>query len=293
MAESQPAPEGEPTIEEARRMMRGGLAEALQQTAANYVMPICWITTEGGRPRIVDNGSAFLLDCGTGPFLVTAGHVYEAFCNELGTQQDAVCLLSDMRFDPISRCIAHDAAYDVATFRVTAEEIQTLRGNGKHVLTGSQTAWPPQPPTVGRGAFFVGFPGGGRSIRPFRRRNLVEMDWHGYTTLAVADGVSATDITLVLRHDAAYDIYSRPEPPPSSAMGGCSGAPLLTFVEQRSVFSWRLGGIIYESESMIVKAARADCLNADGTINAYPDPMEYVRQEQKRRGREQARRMDS
>jgi hypothetical protein len=65
-------------------------------------------------------------------------------------------------------------------------------------------------------------------------------------------------------------------------MGGCSGAPLLAFVEQRGVFSWRLGGIIYESGSMIVKAARADCLNPDGTLNAYPDPMEYLRQARKR-----------
>ena len=273
-------------------MMREGLAEALQQAAANYVMPICWIRAEAGKPRIVDNGSAFLLDCGAGPYLVTAGHVYEGFCKDRKAHPDTACLLGDMRFDPESRCIAHDAVYDVATFRISPDEVQALRSNRKHVLTGSQTAWPPQPPTVGRGAFFVGFPGDGRSIRPFRRRNLVEIDWLGYTTLAVADGVSTTDITLVLQHDAAYDIHSRPEPPPSSAMGGCSGAPLLTFVEQRGVFSWRLGGIIYESESMIVKAARADCLNPDGTINAYPDPMQYRRQEQKRQEREQARQKD-
>lgn len=270
-------------------MMGEGLADALQQVAANYVMPICWITVEAGKPRIVDNGSAFLLDCGAGPFVVTAGHVYEGFCNGLKTRPDTVCLLSDLRFDPVSRYIAHDIAYDVATFRITPEEIHTLRDTGKHVLTGSQTTWPPQPPTVGRGAFFVGFPGDGRSIRPFRRRNLVEIDWLGYTTLAIADGVSTTDITLVLQHDAAYDIHSRREPPPPWAMGGCSGAPLLTFVEQRRVFSWRLGGIIYESESVIVKAARADCLNPDGTINAYPDPMAYLRLERKRREQEGAR----
>jgi hypothetical protein len=281
VTEGDPAPEGQPTIEEAKRMMREGLADALQQAAANYVMPICWITAEAGKPRIVDNGSAFLMDCGAGPFLVTAGHVYEGFCKAIAAQPDTVCLLSDMRFDPVAACIAQDVAYDVATFRITPDEIQTLRRKGKHVLTGSQTSWPPQPPMVGRGAFFVGFPGDGRSIRQFRRRNLVEIDWLGYTTLAVADGVSETGITLILQHDPANDIHSRPEPPPLWAMGGCSGAPLLAFVEQRRVFSWRLGGIIYESKSVFVKAARADCLNPDGTINPYPDPMEYLRQERK------------
>lgn len=81
-------------------------------------------------------------------------------------------------------------------------------------------------------------------------------------------------------------MHSRAEPPPLWAMGGCSGAPLLTFVEHRSVFSWRLGGVIYESESMFVKAARADCLNPDGTINRYPNPMEYARLDRKRRERD-------
>ncbi len=246
MTGSDPTSEDQPTLEEAKRMMRGGLAEALQQAAANYVMPICWITAEACKPRIVDNGSAFLMDCGAGPFVVTAGHVYEGFCNAIAAQPDTVCLLSDMPFDPVAARIAHDVAYDVATFRIAADEIETLRRNGKHILTGSQTAWPPNPPTRGHGAFFVGFPGDGRSIRAFRRRKLVEIDWLGYTTLAVADGVSETDITLVLQHDPANDIHSRQEPPPSWAMGGCSGAPLLTFVEQRLIFSWRLGGIIYE-----------------------------------------------
>jgi hypothetical protein len=63
--------------------------------------------------------------------------------------------------------------------------------------------------------------------------------------------------------------------PSDWALGGCSGAPLLTFVEQRGIFSWRLGGIIYKSSSLILKASRADCLNPDGKLNRYPDPMAY------------------
>lgn len=129
-------------------MMREGLADALQQAAANYVMPICWIVAEAGKPRIADSGSAFLLDCGDGPFLVTAGHVHEGYRSTLVAQSDAVCLLSDMRFDLANRCIAHDVAYDVATFRVIPKEVKALRRNGKHVLTGSQALWPPQPPAV-------------------------------------------------------------------------------------------------------------------------------------------------
>src|ERR1700691_4222807 len=61
----------------------------------------------------------------------------------------------------------------------------------------------------------------------------------------------------------------------ATPLGGCSGAPLLTLVDHNSIYSWRLGGIIYESSQTIVKVARADCLNQDGTLNPYPDPMAY------------------
>lgn len=89
--------------------------------------------------------------------------------------------------------------------------------------------------------------------------------------------MSETDITLVLEHDEEFDVGRRPTVPDDWALGGCSGAPLLTFVEERGVFSWRLGGIIYKSNGLLLKASRADCLKPDGTINPFPDPMAYRR----------------
>jgi hypothetical protein len=268
----------QPTQEEAVRLMRGGLAEAMRDLAARYVMPICWITASERKPCILDNGSAFLLDCGAGPFLVTANHVYQGFRAAKDEHPDAICIVGDIRFDLSARIIASDPAYDVATFHVTRDEIDKLAkyANGKIVLTGSQASWPPAPPAIDRGVFFVGFPGDGRMMRPYRGNLLVEIDWLGYTALAVASGVSVTDVTLVFEHEHDFDVGLRSRAPGDRALGGCSGAPLLTFVEQRGVFSWQLGGIIYESISFILKASRADCLNPDGTLNRYPDPMAYL-----------------
>jgi hypothetical protein len=267
----------QPSREEAIRLMRSGLAEAMRDVAASYVIPICWITARNGKPLILDNGTAFLLNCGAGPFLVTANHVYRGFRAAKEEHSDAVCVVGELRFDPVDRLISFDAAYDVATFRVTQHEIETLAryAGGKLTLTGSQSSWPPAPPAIDRGVFFVGFPGDGRKMRPYRGNSLVEIDWLGYTALAVANGVSATDITLIFDHEHDFDIGHRRTIPTDWALGGCSGAPLLTFVEQRGVCSWRLGGIIYESSKVILKAARADCLKPDGTLNAYPDLMAY------------------
>lgn len=52
--------------------------------------------------------------------------------------------------------IAAHARLNIATFRVTAEEIAAL---GKTALTGYQRQWPPLPPQQDRGVYFGGFPG--------------------------------------------------------------------------------------------------------------------------------------
>ncbi|MES0404065.1 MAG: hypothetical protein ABUJ93_11280, partial [Hyphomicrobium sp.] len=75
----------QPSREEAIALLKGGLGKALVNVAANYVMPIYWVAAQDGQPLIPGNGSAFLLDAGQGPFLVTAGHVFEGYrrCREI------------------------------------------------------------------------------------------------------------------------------------------------------------------------------------------------------------------
>ena len=271
-------PDDQLSVDEAIRFMKSGLAKALMETAAKYVIPIFWLAARGGKPMVIDNGSAFMLDCGEGPFVVTAYHVYQGYRASRERYPDAISMLGDVRFDLDARHIASDPAYDVATFRICADDVSRLSkyANGKAVLTGSQRSWPPAPPQVDRGVFFVGFPGDGRQMRPYRGHSVVEIDWLGYSALAVANGVSNTDITLIFDHEHDVDVGLRPEIPSDWALGGCSGAPVLTFVEQNGIFSWRLGGVIYEASGVILKASRADCLNPDGTLNRYPDPMAYL-----------------
>ncbi len=161
-------------------MMRGGLAAVMRDIAASYVIPLFWITAVGGKPEILDNGSAFLLDCGSRPFLVTANHVHKGFLDANQESPDAFCVVGDVRFDLAERMIASDRPYDVATFRVMPDEIERIKkyASGKQVLTGSQAKWPPEPPQRERGVFFVGFPGDGREMRPYRGGGKVEIDWN-------------------------------------------------------------------------------------------------------------------
>lgn len=269
----------QPTRDQALAMFRAGLDKAMRDTAAQYSIPICWIHAHCGKPNIAGNGTAFLLDCGTGPFLVTAGHVYQGFLDTRGRHADTVCFLGAVKIDLQDRLIGRDDAFDVATLRILPEEVSQLSRQGKYVLTGSQSSWPPAAPTVDHGVFFVGFPGDGRTLLPYRGGNLVEIDWNGYAALAVATAVNDTSITLWFERDSEFNIESRPVAPPDWALGGCSGAPLLNFIETRGVYSWQLGGIVTEASGHILHVARANCIEPDGQIRSHPDLMAYKRRE--------------
>ena len=51
------------TRAQAIALLKKGFDKALQMVAGQYVMPICWIAAEKGRPLILGNGSAFMLCC--------------------------------------------------------------------------------------------------------------------------------------------------------------------------------------------------------------------------------------
>ena len=55
-----------PTSEQALALLKLGLDKALKMVAAQYAMPICWIAAEKGRPMILGNGSAFMINAGSG-----------------------------------------------------------------------------------------------------------------------------------------------------------------------------------------------------------------------------------
>src|SRR5262249_10188981 len=120
-----------PSREQAIALLKKGFDKALQMVAAQYAIPICWIAAEKGRPLILGNGSAFMVAPEGEPFLVTAHHVYAEFCSARGARTDTVCLLGDLiRFPLQERLIASDPVYDVATFKVTPQEIEYLKRCG-------------------------------------------------------------------------------------------------------------------------------------------------------------------
>lgn len=261
--------------EEATALLRSGLGEAELKMVASFVAPIFWARPAPGGGVEIDNGSIFFLDCGDGCFGVTAAHVItgrggyrEATERDLRT----VCQIYSEPFNPEERLIDLDDEVDVATFKVSRDEVRSF---GRTVLTGHQSSWPPAPPQEGRGVLFAGFPGCERRLVGPR-----EIDWGIYGACGIATSVSDRDVSCQFEREHWIDVMGKGLPPEGFKMGGVSGGPLLTIVEHKGIRSHRLAGVIYEGPHPdqeedpattfgleVLRARRADFIFPDGMID--------------------------
>ncbi len=229
---------------------------------------ITWLFWRGrsriiGGPPIVHNASAFLLDCGRGPFVVTAGHVFSHFVRDKRRAQRIVLQLGNIAFDLEERLIdsGHDRRIDIATFRIEAAEVSQL---GKKIVIGTEGAWP-QPPNKGEVVFFGGFLG---SQRVAIASNEVSFGLH----LGMTPVSDFTDhqIRCRLERENWVDVRRLGLPLPGYDLGGVSGGPLLAPVYLNEKWSWRLAGVISEAQMLkeyeAFTAVRAHFILPDGKI---------------------------
>ena len=153
------------TEDEARQLFTGEFGKKLIEATRNYCVPIFWSTPENHQWRVNNAGTAFVVGTGRRTIIVTAAHVYEYYLARRSECVDVCPQLGDLYFPIEERVIGYlgSEAIDIATFRVTPEEIHVL---GRRVLQGKETYWPPPSAEVGDAALFVGFPGLQRTDKP-------------------------------------------------------------------------------------------------------------------------------
>jgi hypothetical protein len=230
---------------------------------------ITWLFWRGphriiGAPPVVHNGSAFLLNCGRGTFVVTAAHVFSQYMADKQRTQRLVSQIGNVSFDFEERLIdsGEDRRIDIATFHITAGEVAALE---KKVVLGTDGTWP-NPPASGEIAFFGGFLGNQRvAIGP----NEVSFGLH----LGMTPVSDFTEHQIRCRFDRRYwvDVRGLGLPLPGFNLGGVSGGPLLspTYFDNR--WSWRLVGVISEAQMLreyeAITAVRAHFILPDGRIH--------------------------
>ena len=250
---------------EATKLMKGGLGRAELQFAASIVAPLGWVWRQDGK-KCIRNGSTYFLDCGSGPFAVTAAHVLAGYREAKRAHGKVSCQVGDLVIDPEARLIDFDASLDLATLKISAKEIAAI---GKTVLTGHQRSWPPAPPKEDRGIYFAGFPGHERLWI-----SEGEVSWGVLMGGGVATSVSDRDVSSQAERENWIDVLGRGLPPIGFDMSGVSGGPMLSVVEHAGIRSWRLAGTIYEGPGKgeiegfeVVRARRADFITPNGTLD--------------------------
>jgi hypothetical protein len=215
-------------------------------------------------PLLPRQGSVFFLDCGRGPFAVTAGHVFERFVEDRQSRRVRSCQIGNIEFDPEERLIGRGShlGLDIATFRVTPDEIAAV---GKRAVQGVDGAWPP-PPQPGEAVFFGGFPGDERDqIGP----QQVVFGLHS----AIPRLTSFTDHQLCCQLDRSswVDVRGLGLPPVGYDLGGISGGPMLKPIFIDGAWRWRLVGVISEAISVKgferVTAVRAHFILPTGRLS--------------------------
>jgi hypothetical protein len=240
-------------------------ARSMHNAGGEHVAWLLWSAQDEDKPTPLEyrQGSMFFLDCGRGPFAVTAGHVFGQFIRDREERRVRGYQLGNIGFDLEERLIdwGRDKKIDIATFRITREEIAEI---GKKVVAGTDGAWPP-PPNVNEVVYFGGFPGAER----------VEVATREFSFGLHSGMVPLTDMTeyqVCCRFDRRYwvDVRGLGLPPIGYDLGGVSGGPMLQPIYRDGLWGWRLVGVISEAitveEFERITAVRAHFISPGGHI---------------------------
>ena len=244
------------TKKEAISLLKSPFGSEILKTVSSYVAPLFWSRREYKTLSIQGNGSIFFLRPNDISFAVTANHVYQKYITDKKSYTNIFCQIGDILFPLEERLIDINEELDIATFRITSDEIRKIN---KIELS----MWPPSLPDIGKGVLFAGFPGHERF-----ELSSHEVSFGIYAALGTATTVSERNITCQFKRKDWVEITEFALPPKGYSLNGLSGAPLFTVIERDGLWLWALGGVIYEFSPNIeiIMASRADNILADGSL---------------------------
>jgi hypothetical protein len=258
-------------IDEARALLRSGLGKVEIEFVSSITAPIWWVERGANDQRRLRNGSSFFLRIDDGLFCVTAAHVITALLTSKTSGVVQACLGPQIDIDIENRLIDLDPEIDLATLRVSDDEIASMH---KFPLSGQQRTWPPNPPVLSGGVLMAGFP-------------ETEQRWVGNREISlgvvgigsIASSISERDVASQIEREHLMDMIGKGLPKANYDYSGMSGGPLITVVENAGIRSWRLGGIIYSGPNIsndpdvsiegfeLIRARRPDYLLPGGAID--------------------------
>ena len=262
--------------DERKAALADGMGEMFSRMANRHVTWIWWTRDTDELTDVLGHGTAFILDRGQGPMLVTAGHVYREYLAHQREHGSLYCQVANAKVSDLSKLLIacgnvhiplpdEGPEADIATFRMNPAAVDRVG----LIPISALGDWP-APPAPGQNVMFAGYPG---QERIFLSPNEIDFGFHSGMTGART--ITERQITMLIQREFLLDWTGHGVPPAGYGLGGISGAPLLVPEYRDTGWYFRLGGVISEAPEArapedvlfeMVAADRAEFILPDGRI---------------------------
>lgn len=253
-------------IEDAKQLAAGVLGEKLAKFPLLFAKAAFFGQRPSKkRPSEISNGSVSLVDLGDGPLAITCEHVIAGYIDMAKKHDNLVFQIGSVEINPLEQLVEKNARLDLATIRLTAEQVKLITSEGE---IGScvfrPKAWPPEPLQKGQFVAFGGFPGYLRTVESFDEYIFGSWSCGASEISSVSDGqfVSAFEREYWVKSFGAEHHMN------IDALGGLSGGPVFI---NRGLY-WDFVGIVsqYHENFDAMFFASTMGLRANGTITPPP-----------------------
>lgn len=247
------------------KLLHGRVADLTMKVARPFV----WLVGRGRNTRFLSGGTCFVLRFCDGLVGVTAEHVVAALEHKRETDGPIVGLFRTTPLDLMEVTIARDTELDIATFRVTENQLEQAEATAIDCRSGN---WPPPAPCQGSAISFGGYP---EAIKIESHDAILRFG--AFVNLTFVQAV--TDREIVATYDPGRDSRIRAAPKLADLgtnLSGCSGGPVLMHVEVNGLHRWFPVGLIVagprgqgtgtSAEYDILRFRRIHAIQPDGSI---------------------------
>lgn len=237
---------------EAINTIKRGFGKTLLNIPLQCTSSIFWYEKSvNNLSSIINNGSICFVNTSNRTMAITARHVIEGYREAKEKYNNLKCQIGNVVLDPLSRIIDENHTLDIATLDISHKEI----GINVH------SNWPPVLPEIGKGLFFGGYPGKIKKVE----NNTV--GWNLVSGLDIASSLHNNRLAIKLERENWVHTDLLNEPPKNLKMGGMSGGPVFTIIED-SIIYWGLSAIIteYNDKYEIFHASTINRIDSNGII---------------------------
>ena len=213
----------------------------------------------------INNGTVTLADLGAGPIAFTCQHVIECYRQRCDEEGAIIFQIGNVELNPVEQLLAEDGKRDIATIRLTDEQVGHITSGGQ---IGSSlfcpNEWPSRLPRKGEFIAFGGFPGRLREVKSFD-----ELEFGSWSSGASGiSSVSETQFVSAFEREFWVRSFGVEEHLALSILGGLSGGPAL----MNRGDHWDLLGIVsqYHKDYDAMFFSLLSCVRPDGSIEPLP-----------------------